>query len=196
LRPGFIYDRTLDRLDAHRFIGDVQGAGSFTRRGANPASELREIVCGVQYRERGTPISPVNEIIPVGDDVVHRARLMTKRDAAIHAARTLFCEFSIFEWDDELLKVLDTIGHRAVSPALAFDFDKTCCFTHGGSTFARAVAREFTTPLGRDLPILQCLTKIPWHDFDKFRQHLLPMFENIARLLTACIVRILFDNAA
>src|SRR5688572_12490713 len=89
LFPGFVDDRVLDRLDAHRIVVDAQHARFLARRRANAAGELGEVVGRVQRVDRELPVLAINEVVPVRDQVVHRAARHAERDAAIHAARAL-----------------------------------------------------------------------------------------------------------
>jgi hypothetical protein len=50
------------------------------------------------------PVAAVHEVVPVGDDVAERAAVVTKRDAAVHAARAL---------EPQLL-----LGHRVLELAV------------------------------------------------------------------------------
>src|SRR6185369_8162859 len=67
-----IDDRTLDRLDCHWLFSDRTHTRSFTRRGANSPRELRKVVCFVQELERRLPTATMNEIVPVGNQIVER----------------------------------------------------------------------------------------------------------------------------
>src|SRR5450755_4538720 len=46
------------------------------------------------------PLVPVYEVVPVGNDVVHRTTGLAERDAAVHAARTLLRRFVVLERED------------------------------------------------------------------------------------------------
>src|SRR5512145_977581 len=104
--PGFVDDRVLDRLDAHGIVVDPQHARFLARRGTDPAGELGEVVRRMQHIDRRFPVLPVNEIVPVGDDVVDRAAGHAEGDAAVHAARTLHARGVVGEPQVELAIVL------------------------------------------------------------------------------------------
>src|SRR5690606_30487998 len=78
--PALVDDRVLDRLDADRLVVDIEGTGRLTRRRADTTGELREIVGRLQHRQRLLPPVAVNEVVPVRDDVVHRAAVIAERD--------------------------------------------------------------------------------------------------------------------
>ena len=84
-------DRVLDVLDRDRRIGDAQHAGAFARGRAGAAGELGEVVRLVQPVERVLPAALVNEVVPLGNEVVDRAArfALAERHAAIHAAGAL-----------------------------------------------------------------------------------------------------------
>src|SRR5438874_2006304 len=106
LLPGFVGDRVLDRLDADRVVVDAQHAGLLARRRADAAGELREVVGRVEHLDRVLPVLAVNEVVPVGDDVVDRAARHAERDAAVHAARALHAGGVVGEAHVELAVVL------------------------------------------------------------------------------------------
>ena len=108
LLPAFIDDRMLDRLDADRLGVDVERAGGFARRRTDPAGKIREIVGRVQNRQSLLPISPVDQVVPVGNDVVDRAARITERDTTVHAACALDAGLLVSENLDELAVVLQT----------------------------------------------------------------------------------------
>ena len=79
----------LDQLDRHRRLIDAQHAGSFARRRADAAGELRKIVGRMQTADRALPAAVIHEVVPVRDQVVDRAAGVAERHAAIHAASAL-----------------------------------------------------------------------------------------------------------
>src|SRR5690606_16996528 len=66
-------DRLLDVLDGHRWLVNTEHARPFAGCGADAAGELREVVGLVQAVERLLPAAVVDEIVPLGDQVVYRA---------------------------------------------------------------------------------------------------------------------------
>src|SRR4029078_9772610 len=84
---------TLDCLDGHRRIVEIERAGGFARRGANAAGEFRKVVGCVQAIERPLPLAACGELIPVRYQVVDRASRMAERNFAIHAALCLLVGF-------------------------------------------------------------------------------------------------------
>ena len=91
LFPALVDNEVLDRLDTYRIIIDVERARRLARCRTNPTGELRKIVGRVQHIERLPPLMPVNQVVPIGDDVVDRAARLAERDATIHTTRALLC---------------------------------------------------------------------------------------------------------
>ena len=87
--PGVVDDGVLDRLDRHRVAVDVERAGRFAWRRADASGELGKVVRRVQDVERCFPLLPIDEVVPVGNDVVDRAPVVAEGDATVHAARSL-----------------------------------------------------------------------------------------------------------
>ena len=119
---------------------DVQGAAGLAGRRADAAGEFREIVGGVQSLHRGAPLVAIDQIVPVGNQVVDRAALVTEGNAAIHAARRLFADIAIGQRMDEFAIILQPLLGLVVAALLPLDFQKAGDFSHGYSA-ATALAR-------------------------------------------------------
>ena len=96
-------DRAFDRLDRHRRLDDSEHARALARGGADAAGEFGEVVRLVQAIEGLAPAIAIDEVVPLGDQVVdgtagrhvgHQVAGVAKRNAAIHAARTLFAQLA------------------------------------------------------------------------------------------------------
>src|SRR5690606_38451156 len=66
---GLVDDGALDGLDADRLARDVQRTRGFTRRRADAAGEFGELVGRVQDIDGLAPVAPIDQIIPVRNDV-------------------------------------------------------------------------------------------------------------------------------
>src|SRR5208282_5170994 len=66
-------DGALDALDGHWRLIDAENTRPFTGSRADPAGKLREVVRLVQPVERFLPQVAVNEVVPLGNQVVDRA---------------------------------------------------------------------------------------------------------------------------
>jgi hypothetical protein len=107
-------DRKLDLLDRDRVVVDVEHAGGLARRGADQPGELGEVVRGVQLHERVAPAVPVDEVVPVRDQVAEWAALVAERHAAVHAARALVAQGAVVRQ----LEVLPVVVHALLRIAL------------------------------------------------------------------------------
>src|SRR5438067_10659042 len=92
LAPCTVRDRSFDRLDRDRRIVDVERARRFAGCWTDTAGDLREVVGLMQPVDRAAPVVAIDKVVPVRNEVVHRASRVTERDAAIHAARGLACD--------------------------------------------------------------------------------------------------------
>ena len=84
-----LHDIFLDLLDRDRRLVDPQHTRRFARRWTNPPREFREVVGRVQLAHRFFPASVVHEVVPIRNQVVDGTSCLAKRNAAVHAARTL-----------------------------------------------------------------------------------------------------------
>ena len=107
---GAIDDGLLDVLDGDRRLVDAEHAGRLARRGTDAAGELREIVGGVQRADGFAPAAAIDQIVPVGNDVVQRAAGVAEGNAAIHAARALRADFLLGKRLVDLEPVVDALG--------------------------------------------------------------------------------------
>ena len=148
--PALVDDEMLDRLDAHRIVVDVQRARRFARRRAHPAGELGKIVGRVQDIECLAPLVPVHQVVPVGNDVVHRASGLAERNAAIHAARTLLRRFVVLERENEFAIAAHALLDRERDFRDAFQLHETGDLAHAtrpafGSPMPAALAAACAT---------------------------------------------------
>ena len=110
--PSFVNNCMLDGFDPNGIIIDVQCASRFARRGTNTPGKFWKIVSRVKHIQSTTPILAKYEVVPVGDDVVNRAAVITKRYAAIHAARRLFAGLLIREMQNEFTPMFEAARRR------------------------------------------------------------------------------------
>jgi hypothetical protein len=121
LVPGPVDDLPLDLLDRDRRLLQVQHAGALARRRAELPGELREVVRRVQPLDGIVPVVAPGEVVPLGDEVGHRARVVAERDAAVHAAGRLLAHLGGREQ-----RVLAVLPRRVdVLPVTDADLDGT-----------------------------------------------------------------------
>ena len=138
--PALVDDEVLDRLDAHRRRVDPQRTGGFAGRRADAAGEIREIVGGMQHVQRLLPVATVNQVIPVGNDVVHRTAVVAERNAAIHAACALNLGLFVGQGVDEFLVVFQALFDRLVSLGKTLEFHESSRLAHYAASFRAAAA--------------------------------------------------------
>ena len=138
----FVDDRTLDILNRHRRIAiDAHHAGAFAGRRTNATGKLGKVIGLVQPLQCLAPQTAVDQVIPLGNQVVdwtarafvtlaNHVAEMAERDAAVHAARALLLQLRLGEMLVEFIPVVDPFQRVAVGRKLAFVFDKAGGFTH------------------------------------------------------------------
>ena len=97
LIEGVVDDLDLDLLDGHRVLVDAEHARALTRRRAQPTSELREVVGGVQPLDRITPTIRAYQVVPLGNEVAQRTAVVAERDTAVHAPSRLIAQHVVGE---------------------------------------------------------------------------------------------------
>src|SRR5579859_2149815 len=124
-------DGLFDHLDRYRGLVDPKHASSFAGGGTNAAGELRKVIGRVQDADRRTPAIAINEIVPIGNDVVQRAAGVAERHPAIHAASTLGADLVFAEVLIDLEPIVDPFGYRTALRRFPRVLDKAGHFTHG-----------------------------------------------------------------
>ena len=125
VHPRLVGDGLLDALDrdaaAGLLLADGQHAGGLTRRGAQPAGELREVVGGVQAVAGRVPPAAADQVVPFGDEVAQRTARgsgVAERDSAVHAAagllRHLACALVRVLLFVDLVPVADPLVDRSL----------------------------------------------------------------------------------
>src|SRR4051794_23223727 len=98
----------------------------------------------MQAIDRVAPVIPVDEIIPVGDQVPERTTVVAEGNAAVHAPAGLRLHFVRGEVVVDLLPVEQPHRHIAPRRHLPPPLEKACCFTHSmaSSTSASLSSRS------------------------------------------------------
>src|SRR6266516_6485937 len=86
----------------------------------------------MKLAQRFFPAAVVNEIIPVGDQIVDRTSGMTEWHAAVHAAGALGAQLLFGEVLVDFEPVVDPLGYRAARRGLPRIFHETRWLTHAG----------------------------------------------------------------
>ena len=127
---GLVDDRAFDRLDRHRIVFEIERAGRLAWRRTYAAGDLGKIVGRMEIARSLFPIAQIDEVVPVGDLVIHWTSRVTVRDAAIHAARRLLAQFRLRQRDDKFMIVPDALLYRRVMAVRALELEKTGDLAH------------------------------------------------------------------
>jgi len=120
----------LDLLDSDWWLIDANHASRFTGSRAQPASEFREIVCGVEAFDGLAPMITVDKVVPIRNEIAERAAVVTERDAAVHASTGLGTDLVCWKFLVDLFPVTKSNWNRSAFRQLPFPLKETCCFTH------------------------------------------------------------------
>ena len=141
LGPAAIRDVFLDLLDGdgvllllplrlvQRVVG-VEHAGLLAGCRTDAPRELREVVGAVQHVQRLTPVSAINEVVPVRDHVAQRTAGVAERDAAVHATGGLLAEIGNLERCVILPEIPDALHHRPAGHRLLLDLNESRVLAH------------------------------------------------------------------
>ena len=148
-------DRVLDVLDRDRRIGDAQHARAFARGRAGAAGELGEVVRLVQPIERVFPAALIDEVVPLGNEVVDRAAgfALAERHAAVHAASALRAQLHVGRRGEDFQEILHPLQRIAVRHRLACEFFKAGGFAHVlsiSNLLLHAIRRGMIARMGYD----------------------------------------------
>ena len=199
LVPCALDNAALNQLDGNRRLVDAQHAGGFAGRGTDASGELREVVGGVQAADCIFPAAVVDEIVPIGNEVVDRTAGMAEGHAAIHAARALLALLLLRERLVNLEPVLDPFVDLAARRQFALKLQKPSDLTHAAplpvpspeATHCRGIRRTASTR-GNAEHALVFVRK----DFDEARLRVGPVLQNPRGLRAAGVVAVSLQQAA
>src|SRR5688572_539345 len=126
----FFDNRDFDLFDRHRICIDTENAGAFTRCRAYSTGELGKVVGRMEALNRFTPATPVNKVVPVGNDVSQRTTLVAEGNPTIHASRCLDLQLVFREVLVDLLPVVDPFCNGTTLRCYAWKFDEALWVTH------------------------------------------------------------------
>jgi len=137
--PALFSNGILDVFDGDGGLNDAQHAGPFAGGGADPSGEFGEVVGFVEAIERILPASPVDQVVPLGDQVVdgataggavHFHACVAEGGAAVHAARALGLQVFLGHVEVKFIPVANAIGGGDFIRHLAQKFHKASWFSH------------------------------------------------------------------
>ncbi len=174
-------DRQLDRLDRDGIVVDPEDARPFARGGAERAGELREVVRRVEAVDRLPPVVPVDQVVPVGDEVPERAALVAEGDAAVHAPGRLLLELRHRPGQEHLPPVAEPLGDRPVGLLVPCELEEAGDLAH-----VRLAVRPFHHgPLPGDAFLLGAAHRrqgplvVPRHDLHETWLHRFPVGQDL-----------------
>ena len=139
-----VADGALVVVDGLRLVGAAQVAGRLTEGRAHATRELGQRRGERQALGRLVPEPAVDEVIPLGDEVVQRAAArarLAKADAGLaeghtahHAAACLHALLLGSEQRVELLEVARALGHRTQAVRTASVLEKRSWLAHATSS--------------------------------------------------------------
>ncbi len=127
---GALHDVLFDLLDRDCRLIDPQHTRRFARRWTNAAGKFRKIVGRVQLANRLFPAAVIDEIVPVGDQVVDGTSRLAEGHATVHAARALGAKLRFGKIEIDLEPVIDALRNRTPWGKLARVFQKARVLTH------------------------------------------------------------------
>jgi hypothetical protein len=110
LEESALHDIFFVLLDRDRRRVDAENTRRLTGRGTDAASELGEIIGGVQLANRIFPAAVIDQIVPVGNEIADGTAGLAERHAAIHAACALLAKFFFGEILVNFEPVVDPFG--------------------------------------------------------------------------------------
>ena len=161
LRPRFVDDGVLNRLDAHGIVVHIQSASGFTGCRANAPCELWKVIGAVQHGDGVVPVPLKHQLVEVRNDVVHRAAVVAKRCAAVHTTRALRFGLCIAQAHHKFLVIFQARRYGLVALFNALKLHKAGDFSH--DAYSLKVVLK---------PRPWCWTKRPllcWHGFHPVR---------------------------
>ncbi len=147
-------DGVLNVLDRDGWRIDAEHARPFAGRRTHTPGELGEVIGLVQAIECFAPKSAIDEIVPLGDQIVDGAACrattdhltgVTKRHAAVHATSRLITQTTIIEMMVKLAPIFDSLDRRTVERCFAQIFNEPCRLAHDQLPPTRDKSREFSS---------------------------------------------------
>ena len=118
----------LDRDGVRR---DAKHAGLFAGCGTETSGELRKVVRRVEAFSGARPISPIDQIVPLWDEVPQRASLVAEWDATVHASRRLDAQMLLAERFIDLAPVSHPDLDAPSAGKLPIVLEEAGSITHG-----------------------------------------------------------------
>ena len=128
--PAAFHNRPLNQLDRNRRLIDSQHARGLARGRADAAGKLRKVIRRVKPPDCCLPPAVIDQIVPVGNQVIDRASRMAEGNAAVHAAGALLALLFFRKRFVDLKPVLDALVGFAARRLFALNLQKPSDLTH------------------------------------------------------------------
>ena len=116
--------------NGYRCLTQIEYARFFARCRTNSSGKIREIIGFMQHFNGFFPSSLVNQILPFRHFVAERACPVTKRNAAIHAARCLQFAVFLIKCLLHFSEIINSFENRAISRFFARNRYKCFWISH------------------------------------------------------------------
>ena len=163
------HDGALVFFDRDRVTRDVAaGAGRLAQGGADPARELRVSVRGDQPVHGQIPLALIDQVVPLGDQVVQRTARCHAADhhaglaeghAAVHAAGGLGLLLLAGEPDVKLVEIFNALQRRDIRAGLARVIHKSSDLAHDPALLTSSSAQR---RMLRSVPVRRPGRAPPW----------------------------------
>src|SRR5579863_8490815 len=140
-RKATFHNILFDFLDRYGRLVDTEHARRLAWSRTDATRELRKIISRMQLTQRFFPAPAINQIIPVGDEIVNGTSGLTEWNAAIHAARSLLAQFLLRKIQIDLKPIVDALCHRSAGRCLARIFYETRLLTHAAPAQAALIQK-------------------------------------------------------
>ena len=155
----------------------------------------------MQDVERLAEVAPVDEVVPLRDDVVDGAAALAERDAAIHAAGALLADGGVGHGEGELLVALDALGHGQVAGLLPGELQEAGRLTHGAPLAAPGRRLSVAPPsrrgdARRGLELAERAAVLVGHHLDELAAVLAEAVEDAPGARAARVEEVALDEAA
>ncbi len=100
----------------------------------------------MELEARLVPAVPVDEVVPIGDEVAERTATVAERDAALHAARRLRPQLGERQRADELAHVADPLGGRPLRRLAPADAHESTDLPHQAASSDSLVRNPVPPP--------------------------------------------------
>ena len=153
----------------HAAAGHITaGAGGLAQGGTDPAGELREAVGGAQAVECQLPLALIDQVVPLGNQVVQRTARCHAADhhaglaeghAAVHAAGGLGLLLLAGEPDVKLVEIFNALQRRDIRAGLARVIHKSSDLAHDPALLTSSSAQR---RMLRSVPVRRPGRAPPW----------------------------------